>query len=148
MAHLINRGGKCESRDMSYGVKEGVIEIWGLGYCSILVVSCFMWSSALDSSDVLSSYFIISLTYDIYSQTYIFTIFIRLYFGCRSGLSSDPYKEKIGQPSGKPYITGKANQVHIERLIVANFNMHVRAESDEATGVDGMGDMMCFKYVK
>ena len=47
----------------SYGVLEelwsyGVIE-WG--YCSVLSVSCVMRSDALDSSDLLLSYCIISL---------------------------------------------------------------------------------------
>ena len=33
----------------------------GYGYCSILMVSSFMWSGALDSSSVLLSYHVKSL---------------------------------------------------------------------------------------
>ena len=55
-------------------------------------------------------------------------------------------KEKLQRPSGKPYITGKNHNVHIERMIVANFNMHIRAESDQAIKVEPHGDVSCFVY--
>ena len=45
--------------DLSAGKFGGVIELWG--YYFILLVSCFMWSAALDSSGVLLSYSIVSL---------------------------------------------------------------------------------------
>ena len=57
-------------------------------------------------------------------------------------------KEKLQRPSGKPYITGKNHNVHIERMIVANFNMHIRAESDQASKVEPHGDVSCFVYSK
>lgn len=50
------------------------------------------------------------------------------------------------KPSGKPWITGRNLDVHIERLMVSNFAMHIRAESDTATNVEAHGDMSCFNY--
>lgn len=55
-------------------------------------------------------------------------------------------KEKIIHPSGKPFITGRNGNVHIERMIVAGFGMHIRAESDKAMNVEMHGDISCFSY--
>lgn len=60
--------------------------------------------------------------------------------------ASSTYEKKISTGSGKPYLKGKADQVHIERLIVANFNMHVRAESDDAVEVEDHQDLACFRF--
>jgi predicted alpha-1,2-mannosidase len=67
----------------------------------------------------------------------------------KQDLSWDPNpagKEKLKRPSGKPWITGKNGNVHIERMIVANFGMHIRAESDTARNVESHGDISCFSY--
>lgn len=52
-----------------------------------------------------------------------------------------------GSSSSKyPWITGRAMQVHQERMIIANFAMHIRAESAAATKIEAFGDLSCFKY--
>ncbi len=60
--------------------------------------------------------------------------------------AANDWERKISTGSGKPFIKGHANQVHIERLIVANFNMHVRLESDDATAVEDHQDLSCFRF--
>ena len=39
-------------------------------------------------------------------------------------------------------------QRNSERMMVSNFNMHVRVESSEATSVKSVADMRCFEYRK
>ena len=53
------RAGGLSTAGMSVSMSQ--IDVEGSVYFSILVVSYFMWSAALDSSDVLQSYFIVSL---------------------------------------------------------------------------------------
>jgi predicted alpha-1,2-mannosidase len=65
----------------------------------------------------------------------------------KPGSSNNDFDEIISKPAAnKPYIKGRANQVHIERLIVANFNMHVRIESDDAIDTEDHHDIQCFSY--
>lgn len=48
--------------------------------------------------------------------------------------------------SGVHFINGRNNKAKQDRMIISNFNMHIRAESSMATSVDSNGDMICFKY--
>ena len=45
-------------------------------------------------------------------------------------------------------ILGKSTQVHIDRLLVSNFNMYIRIETDNSKGIriESAQDMMCFRY--
>ena len=46
-----------------------------------------------------------------------------------------------------PFITGKSLQVKIDRMLVVNFALYMRAESESALAeMDHEGDMMCFRY--
>lgn len=48
------------------------------------------------------------------------------------------------------YITGKANQINKDRMLVSNFNLyiHITSETDEylTTEIENHGEMFCFKY--
>lgn len=47
---------------------------------------------------------------------------------------------------GGYFLTGRATQINSERFAIANFAMHVRAESVDAQSVENHGDMVCFKF--
>ena len=99
----ITRGVTCETFHgfcrYVYKLEEGVIES---GYYSILVVSCFMWSGALDTFDCSSiiSFNVTSITHDQYtdicSQTFIF---ILLQLGHASTPPSHQAEPRHGIPS-------------------------------------------------
>lgn len=44
------------------------------------------------------------------------------------------------------YLTGRATQVGHERMMISNFNLHLRAESAEAVAVKAVDDMRCFAF--
>ena len=44
------------------------------------------------------------------------------------------------------YIEGQATQVHHDRMLITNFAVHIRAESNEAESIERHQDMICFKY--
>jgi putative alpha-1,2-mannosidase len=44
------------------------------------------------------------------------------------------------------FLYGVSTSVHTDRMLVNNFNFHVRAESAEAVDIYPVADLMCFKY--
>ena len=75
---------------------RGVIEI---GYCSTLVVLCFIWGSALDSSDLLVSYHVITLSIIITHYPLSSHIITILIFTPSSKHSSIPLSPPCDRPS-------------------------------------------------
>jgi putative alpha-1,2-mannosidase len=57
---------------------------------------------------------------------------------CMTGAHWDNY--------GTQYINGRATQVHIDRMLITNFGLHIHTESQEATAVENHGDMICYRY--
>ena len=51
-----------------------------------------------------------------------------------------------GTNKGSQYLYGVTSVVHSDRMLVNNFNFHVRAESKEATSVTARDDLKCFQF--
>jgi putative alpha-1,2-mannosidase len=49
---------------------------------------------------------------------------------------------------GNTKLTGRATQVHHDRMPIVNFALYIHIESSAATGVHQDNDMMCFQYNK
>lgn len=68
-------------------------------------------------------------------------------FGAKRICFADVRWDSHGDLSGGGhYFTAHTNNVHSERMIVANFNLHLRAESSLATAVQDIEDLRCFRY--
>lgn len=63
-------------------------------------------------------------------------------FICFAGLSFQDH----GGANGGFFLAAVSNEVHVDRMLVNNFNHYLRAESVEATGVIPRDDLMCFQY--
>jgi len=58
------------------------------------------------------------------------------------------HADKENNDGFNPWITGVSTKVHIDRLIVGNFQLHIRIESDieSRSNIENYGDMICFRY--
>ena len=72
-------------------------EIEGSVYFSILLVSCFTWSGALDSSDILQLYPITSLSYHI-TNMLIFSLFQQIHIYLRTCRQPPAIRCRSGTP--------------------------------------------------
>jgi putative alpha-1,2-mannosidase len=58
------------------------------------------------------------------------------------------WRDRGSANGGGNFIYGVTTAVHTDRLLVSNFNLHMRAESPESVEAYPVADMMCFKYKK